>query len=342
MYNGVPNGRDPKLWNAILAWELRVHELHINFVSNMKPDEALIIYPIGDSEPMRKLIEHAQNTLGRRCVLVSWQCASVEFLANVSNPIRQFLDDKELPGKQEFIHDMLTDFGRHKMPEGLAEELEAEIRDACEIIGYDWSHQALKVIYYSRVLALEIEEQFRERGLVYNIQTARCTAFGEGFEQCAMTWKAMLSHYMGLAKPIENDFELSVSGAPFLVTAKLRERISLSGDVRLFLWEGEDGRSIALFCRTKARLKDPQLFLHMPLKGLDLQVRGVAPDAKYWPAKSSSQSAVRIYNGHLAVPVMAALRRNEADEPHYLLASNISFEDFRSRVINSEIIQRRI
>ena len=160
MYNGVPNGRDPKLWHAILAWELRVHELHLDFVANMKPDEALIIYPIGDSAPMRKLIEQAQSTLGRRCVLVGWQCASVEFLATVSDPIRRFLDDKELPGKQEFIHDMLTDFGRRKMPQGLAEELEAEIREACEIIGYDWSYQALKVIYYSRALALEIEEDF--------------------------------------------------------------------------------------------------------------------------------------------------------------------------------------
>lgn len=152
----------------------------------------------------------------------------------------------------------------------------------------------------------------------------------------------MLPHYMGLTNPIENDFELSVSGAPFLVTAKFRERISLSGDVRLFLWEGEDEHSIALFHRAKARLKDRQLFVHVPLKGFDLEVRGVAPDAKYWPITSSSPSAVRIYNGHLAAPVMAALRRNEADAPHYLIARGISFEDFRRRLINSEIIQRRI
>lgn len=337
MYNQVSNGRDPKLWNAILAWELRIHELHINSISNMKPDEALIIYPIGNSDPMRKLIEHAQKTLGQRCVLVSWQCASIEFLANVSDPIRQFLDDKELPGKREFIHDMLTDFGRRKAPKDLAGELEAEIGETCEAIGYDWSYQALKVIYYSRVLALELEEKFREQGLVYAAQSVECVAFGEGFEQCAMTWKAMLPHYMGLANPIGNDFELSVSGAPFLVTAKFKERIALNGDVRLFLWEGENGQPIALFCRAKARLKDPQLFAHIPLKGFNLEVRGVAPDTKYWPVKHPFQSAIRIWRGRLMVPVMAALRRNNADEPYYLLASGISFEDFRRQLVNAEI-----
>jgi len=324
MYDSIPNGREPELWNAILAWELRVHQLHLNFVSKMKQDEALIIYPIGNSFPMRKLIEHAQNTLGQRCVLISWQCASVEFLANVPDPIRRFLGDGELPGKRDFIHDMLTDFGHREESKILAEEMESEIRETCEIIGYDWSYQTLKVIYYSRVLALEIEEKFRQRGLVYKPQGVECVAFGEGFEQCAMTWKAMLPHYLGLTNAIENDFELSVSGASFLVTARFKERIALSNDVRLFLWEGEDGQSIALFCRAKAHLKKPQLFAHVPLAAMKLEVRGVAPDTKY---------CSKSWRGHLMVPIMSALRRNASDAPHYLLARDISFEDFRSRLV---------
>jgi len=331
MYSEVPNGREPKLWNAILAWELRVHGLHINFVSNMKPDEVLIIYPIGNSEPMRKLIEHAQNTLGRRCVLVDWQCASVEFLANASDPIRRFLDDKELPGKREFIHNMLTDFGRRKAPEGLAEELEAEIREACENIGYDWSYQALKVIYYNRVLALDIEEKFRERGLVYDQQSVECMAFGEGLEQCAMTWKSMLPRYMGLANPIENDPSMSVSGAAYLVNAKFKERVLLADDVRLLLWEGEDGRPIALFYRTAARLKDRQLYAHVPLKGLNLEV-WVMND-KFW----SAEAHAALPTGHLYVPVYTATRTGEVNSYFYLIASGVSFEDFRDRLVNAEI-----
>jgi len=303
----------------------------------MKPDEVLIIYSVGNSEPMRKLIEHAQKTLGQRFVLVSWQCASVEFLANVSDTIRRFLDDEELPGKREFIHDMLTAHGSRKISEGLAEEIETEIRESCEKIGYDWSYHALEVIYYSRILVLELEEKFREQGLVYDPKSVECVAFGEGFEQCAMTWKAMLPHYMRLARPIENNFELSVSGAPFLVTAKFKERIALSGDVRLFLWEGEDGRPIALFCRTAAHPKGPQLFAHVPLKDLDLEVRGVTPNTKYWPVKRSSQSVLESRRGHLGIPVMTGLLRNTADEPHYLIASGISLEEFRSRLVNADI-----
>ncbi|MBM3239194.1 hypothetical protein FJZ31_23110 [Candidatus Poribacteria bacterium] len=338
MYSDIPNGCDPKLWNAILAWELRVHDLHLNFVSNMKPDEALILYPIGNSEPMRKLIEHSQKTRRKRFVLVDWQCASMEFLANVSDPIHRFLDEEELPGKHQFIHNMLTDFGRRKVSEGLAEEIEAEIKEACGTIGYDWSYQALKVIYYNRVLALEFEKKFRDQCLVYAPQQVKCVAFGEGFEQCAMTWKAMLPYYMGLTNPIENDFELSVSGAPFLTSARFKELIILSNDVRLFLWEGEDSQFIALFCRAKACLKDSQLFAHIPLEGMHLAVRGVSPDeTQHWPVKHPFQSVLKSWRGHLLVPIMSALRRNKADEPHYLLASGISLEDFRRQLVNAEI-----
>lgn len=331
MYSDVPNGRDPELWNAILAWELRVHDLHLDFVSKMKPDEALIIYPIGASEPMCKLIEYSQQTLEERFILVDWQCASVEFLANVSDPIRRFLSDEKLPGKQEFIHNMLTDFGHRKLPVGLAEELETEIREACETIGYDWDYQALKVIYYNRVLALDIEEKFHQRGLVYNPQTVACLAFGEGLEQCAMTWKSMLPHYMGLANPIENDPKLSVSGAAYLINARFRERVAFDDDVRLLLWDGENEQTIALFYRTATRLKHPQLYAHIPLEGLNLEVWVM--NEKFWAAEAHAV----LPGGHLYVPVYTAIRTSEVNSYFYLIASGVSFEDFRYRLVNAEI-----
>jgi len=68
--DGPPKGYDPELWHATFAWELRVHELHMEFVSNMKPDEALIIYPSGACEPISNLLQHAQKTLGRRCIIL--------------------------------------------------------------------------------------------------------------------------------------------------------------------------------------------------------------------------------------------------------------------------------
>jgi hypothetical protein len=331
MYQGVPEGRDPELWNAVLAWELRVHQLHMDFVSNMKPDEALIIYPIGSSEPMTNLLQHAQDTLGRRCIVPTWQCVAPTFLKDVPDPIRAFLEQDDLPGKKEWVHDMLTDGGRREEPPGLADELEAEIREACRVNGYDWSYEALKVIYYNRVLAIEIQEEFRKRGLVYDPQTVECVAFGEGLEQCAMTWKAMLPHYMGLAKPIENDPTLSVSGAACLVNAKFRERIAFPDDVRLLLWEGEDGRPIALFYRAADRLGNPQLYAHVPLAGLNLET-WILND-KFFTADATSG----LPPGHLHVPVFRATRTGGYDLSFYLIANNMSYEDFRDRLAKVEI-----
>jgi len=326
----IPEGSDPDLWNAVLDWELRVHQLHMDFVSNMKPDEALIIYPIGSSEPMTNLTAHAQKTLGRRCVIPTGGGVAPSFLTDVPDPIRAFLEDDELEGKQEWVHDSLTDKGSWQTPEGLAEELETEIREACQTIGYEWSYEALKVIYHNRVLAFEIEEKLRDNGLIYDPQTVECMAFGEGLEQCAMTWKSMLPHYMGLAKPIENDPSLSVSGAAYLVNAEFKERVLFADDVRLLLWDGEDGRPIALFYRTAIQLKDPQLYAHVPIEGLNLEV-WVMND-KFW----SAQAPTAMPPADLHVPVFTADRTGR-NAYYYLIASDISFEDFRERLAGVEI-----
>ena len=147
----------------------------------------------------------------------------------------------------------------------------------------------------------------------------------------------MLPHYMGLAKPIENDPSLSVSGAWFLVNAEFKERVIFPGDVRLLLWEEEDGRPIALFYRTAARLKDPQLYAHVPLAGLNLEVwvwsAAVPEEGKLWSAQASTD----LPPGHLHVPVYMATRTGGVDNYYYLIASDISFEDFRNRLADVEI-----
>jgi hypothetical protein len=338
-----PGGNEPVLWHACRDQELEIHELHMEFVSGMKPDEALIIYPIGESKPMLRLIEHAESTLGARCFVEARRAGGVRFMEGVEDPIRRFLDEEDLPGRREFIHGALTDLGTREAPAGLAEEIEEEIREACGRIGYDWNYQALKVIYYNRMLAYDIEGTFRGPqgrgpGLTYDPATVDCVACGEGFEQCAMTWKAMLPHYMGLGKPIENDFRLSMSGAPFLMRVELRERVHLGGDVRLFLWDGVDGERIALFCRAAARLRDPLLLARVPVEGLSIEIRNVANDL-LWPAEDSSESCLKREDGSLPVPVLMGTRRggDPPDDSYYIIARDISPEDFRSLLAGVEV-----
>ena len=210
-------------------------------MNRMQPDEVLVLFPIGGGPAMRDLEQHATAALGRRCIIVRRGSRDPPAAwAALPSPIKHFLDDSDLEGKAEFLQDV---------PPGVREALESEIRQAVRAGGADWNIAVLEVIYHSRLCAMDIQEELQRRNLNWNAQTVRSEAFGEGFEQCAMTWKQMLVPYLGLARPAENVFKLSVSGAPFLADAKLQERVALSEDIRLYLWVGNTGQKIGMYAR---------------------------------------------------------------------------------------------
>jgi hypothetical protein len=332
-HSGVPADRDPELWNASLAREMRNHRDQMQFISRLGPAEALVIYPIGDSAPMAAAMEHARGLLGPRCHVITWRVANpAPLVAGVSDPIRRWLDTEDpLPGKEQYVRDNFSDFGARPTRQDVAQEVEEEIRQACSVIGYDWSPAALKVIYYNRVVALEIEEAFRRQGLTYDPQAVTGLAFGEGFAACAMTWKCMIPCYLGLAHPIENDFGLSTEGLDFLNEARLRERLDLGGDLRLFLIEGPERLPVALFARAQARLADPYLYARIPVGVMPaLQIKGS------WPQASDTPYPLHQEDGHLLVPVHTGLRRGL--EGRYLLAPGMDLDGFAAVVARVEIV----
>jgi len=325
MQNGEPPSHcDRDRWFAWLAWEQDVNQRQKTFISGMKPKEALVIFPISTTPPMLELEAHATQILGSRCFIVRRESVNPPASwAELRNPIERFLSDDRLEGKADFLEGV---------PAEIRAELSAEIREACAALGYDWSPAALKVVYYSRLVAMDLEQAFAERGLSYDRGTVESEAFGEGFEQCAMTWKAMLVPYLGLGKPAENNFELSVSGAPYPHKARLRERVRLGPEVRLFLWESRDGSPIGLYARAWCRLRDPQVYARLPVEGASLEVWDVA--AKCWPAEESPLEAS---GGHLKVPVLNAIRRDPGDKPCYMIGNDISFDEFRQRLVTARI-----
>jgi len=345
--DNVPAGADPELWAACLAWERSNHKKYLELISNMKPDDAAIIYPIGGSAPMVELQQHAKATLGDRCLIVSRGGKNPDFLKNIKDPIRRFLSGEDLPGKKQFVHAMLTDNGKLPEPPGLADQIETEVRQACESIGYDWRWQALEVIYFNRMIAYEIETKFRQRKLVYDPKTVQCVAVGEGFEQCAMTWKSMLPGYLGLANPIENDPTLSVTGEPCVVFGKFKERIALPNDVRIFLWESKDGEAVALIVRAAFRWSDPLTFATISLEDLNLEVSKV--EVNQIRDKRANQistitlgprfdpsPAFQPDGDHLRVPVYTGSRRG-ADHAYYIVAPGVDYAAFRQRLVEAEI-----
>jgi hypothetical protein len=315
-----------------LEWERRVNEEQKQFMSSMKPNEALIIYPISRSAPMLDLEQHAEKTLGRRCLIINRVVvAEPSVLHGMDDPIRRFLEDEQMEGRDAFWN---------QAPKAIQDEVRAEIIQACQSTGYNWNPSALKVIMYNRLLAQDIKDMFVERKLSYDPTTLRGVAFGEGFEQCAMTWKALIPGYMGLTYPIENNFELSVSGAPMLFGVTLKEYVTLPNNVRLFLWEKADGRMMALYYRAAVNFADPQLFAHVPIDGLSLEAWGVVK--KRWPIDDSPLELEHGEFSYLKVPVFATIRKHLTDESFYLIAKDVSFEQFRDVLVNARISEAEI
>ena len=323
----VPAGASKEDYLACYEWEKVVNQRQKDFISKMKPNEALIMFPISRCPAMLDLERHAAKVLGRRCVFVrgchpdppaAW--------AKLPDPIKQFLDDEQLEGKAAYLQDI---------PSEIRTELEAEIRAACRVRGYDWCIGGLEVLYTSRMFALDIQRQLTAQGLCFDPATVKSEAFGEGFEQCAMTWKAMVVPYLGLASPADNIFDLSVGGGRLLVKAKFKERVRLDHDIRLYLWQGQDGRPIGLYARSWCRLKDPQFYAHIPLEGISCEVWGLAAyGTRLWPAE---HSCIKVEAGCLKVPVLNGIRRDATDGAFYVIAKDIALDEFRRRLVESII-----
>ncbi len=293
----------------ILAWERRVNQKQKEYIERMRPDEAMILYPIGDKPAMRELIRFAEMTLGPRVLVIRSESPS----GNTKVDYRTLL------------------------PPNARLQLADELLETVRRNDDKWSAMALEVIFYNRMIAEEISTEFRKRNLRYDPKTVKTVAFGEGFEQCAMTWKAMVPHYLGLAEPIENDFDLSVSGMPLLRTAKLRERVSLANDVRLYLWELADGRQMALYAKARAHLVDPRLHVSLPFAPADVKVFDDGGRLTWPRAETGAEPVEASPSASLRIPVFFGIRQFADDRACYLVVKNVKFDEFRKSLVNAEI-----
>lgn len=315
-------------WHTSLLWEQEVNKKQKEFISNMGPREALVIYPIGNTSAMHDLIMHAEHTVGPRCVIQKAPFPQVpDPLYKMSKPILHFLDSDEFKGRNKFWE---------VVPSHLRNALISEFRETCASDGYDWNPAALRVVAGNRVIAQELANEFHAKDLVVDAASVRAEAFGEGFEQCAMTWKAMVSHYLGWKHPIENNFNLSVSGAPVLFDALFKERLSLDHHIRLFLWQKSYGLPLGFFARASAQLGDPHFEMAIPLDGPELEVWGY--HQLLWPANNSP---LQVHNNCLHVPVLSSIRKEERDIPLYIVGCDKSFEEFSKRLADAKILERK-
>jgi hypothetical protein len=188
-------------------------------------------------------------------------------------------------------------------------------------------------------MAYDIEQEGARRGWRIDPQTVEAEAFGEGFEACAMTWKGMVGAYLGWQRPIENRYELSVSGTPFLIHADFRGRLALAGDLRLFLWMSNHDRPIGFYARAGFRLADHQRFVRLPAKRPRLEVVSSTVETK-WPVPGAGSRSVQQEVDWLRVAVYEGGRKLPSDDALYILGeAGTSFDEFAALLRNAEITE---
>lgn len=299
----APNLRQTE-YMAIYETEKAVRKRQDEFIAGMKDDELLVLYPIGQSGEMLKLEEYASDTLGDRCVILRRE------------PVQ--------PATAEGY-----------LPDNLLLGVSAEIVALSVRYGYDWSARCLKVLYTSRGYACDLQREMIKRHFTVDPLTVESEAFGEGFEECAMTWKGMVGSYLGWTKPTENNYELSVSAAPFLLFARYRERLEVAGDIRLFLWEGADGRPIALYARASFRLADPRYYVKMRFDP-GIVVANVAGEI-FWPLKQPPLNPVRVEAEAFLLPVFEGARRFSDDQALYIKGRHAGYDEFKQKLLDLKI-----
>ena len=94
----------------------------------------------------------------------------------------------------------------------------------------------------------EIQRQLREKGYTYDPATVATESWGQSTEGCVANYAAHFAEGMGLPKGFPMRYELTFPDAPFAMTGKFLERVTLGdSDVSLYLSEGKEGRPFAIF-----------------------------------------------------------------------------------------------
>jgi len=178
---------------------------------------------------------------------------------------------------------------------------------------------------FSRAYAREIETALRERGLAFDPETVRAEAWGESFEGCVTKWSNGIGTYLHLSNTIEKNFEMTVPDAPFILRSRFVECVPLANDVRLFLFEGSDLQPIGLFLKASHRVWDRPLFVHLPTDPRVFEVKRKMGET-IWPVEEAE--------GIVKVPVYGG---SYSDEPTYILGKELTFLEFRKRLVGTVI-----
>jgi hypothetical protein len=328
-----PTSEDPgsaERYEQYAEYERKISPRWFDSIAQMGPNEVLVV---GAPGCPKDLEEHVTQHLGRRGLVIR------DVLTNQADLWERLSPE----AKTGLGHDLLAMYWKH---------------------GFSWTSDPLTQPIIARGWAERIKETFTRRGLTFDPATVQAEAWGESFEGCVANYARYLGTYLDLAHPIEDNFELTVPDAPFLLTARFLERVPLDHSVRLYLWECPDSRYVALFQKAQASLGEPSLFVKFPLNGMRLEVRS-RMDRPMWPRnlapapgsaaeamerrlkkkqtpswelrRREKGSTILEEDGLLKVPVPAPWVPDIA----YIFVEDSSLDEFRSALVQVQFVEER-
>ncbi len=305
--------------------ELRVMERQKDLMRSLGPNDAMVIYPVGQSAAMKDLIDTATGLLGDRCIVQQRGIKrEPQVLHEMDQPIRHFLEAEPMEGRDEFWE---------VLPPHIHDDVRSEIDRTVQTHGHSWGPGGLKVISGNRTYADEIADEIAARRWQVDPAKVEALAFGEGFEQCALTWKSAVADHLGWAKPIENDYDLSVSGTPCLFDAEFTERIALDHDVRLFLWRKPNDLWLGFYCRCRGRTYEPMYRAQFAPGDAMIEVVNMKDEV----LKPGETETVTMQDGKLALPVLSGLRLSSMDDTCYIVGCDQTYEQFRDMLASAAL-----
>lgn len=300
-------------------YERKISPRWFKAIAGMGSDEALVV---GAPGCPKHLEDFVKEHLGARGLIIKDALVSQPELWNELTP----------EAKEGLGHDLLAMFWKH---------------------GFQWTSDPLGQPVIARGWAERIKRAFRERGLAFDPKTVQAEGWGESFEGCVANYGRYLGTYLGLANPIEDNFEMTVPDAPFLLTAKFLERIPLPQSVRLYLWEAQDGRLIAFFLKLQSSIGEPSLSAELPLGNMKVEVRSrmgrpmwpkpeghaqVKQGTPAWEVLRQEKAAtITEAGGRLRIPIPTPLVLDSA----YIFAEGVPVAEFREALKRSALVEER-
>jgi hypothetical protein len=302
-----------------IDYERKIAPRWFNKIAGMRNNEALVVGAPGCPKNLQDFVgEH----LGPRGLIIKD--------AIVTRP--ELWNDLSPEAKEGLGHDLLAMYWKN---------------------GFEWASDPLGQPIIARGWAEHVKRTFHERGLTFDPKTVQTEGWGESFEGCVANYGRYLGTYLGLGKPIEDNFEMTVPDAPFLLTAKFLERIPLERAVSLYFWEGQDGRPIALFLNLQSDIGAPTLYAQLPAESVKVEVRS-RMNRPMWPkAEGHAQvkdgtavwevhrqekgSTVTEAGGRLKIPIPTPLVLDAA----YIFGDGVPFAEFRAALKNAAIMEER-